>query len=108
MGKGKLEWKLAVAAAEAVAMCNIDVAAVYPITPKYSYRRTPFGDSSSTVTFGCGIHHRGIRAFRHVCRDGRASFATGCPGPLTATSSQGLSMYMHEVLPIAFCDAASL
>ena len=87
--------EVAIAVAEAVALCNIDVAAVYPITPNTHVAEhlaeivadgridTEFitvESEHSAMSACCGSSGTGARTF-------------------TATSSQGL-MLMHEILPI--------
>jgi len=94
MGK-RIGMEVAIAAAEAVALCNIDVAAVYPITPQSHIAEhlaeivadgridaefITVESEHSSISACCGASGAGARAY-------------------TATSSQGL-MYMHEVLPI--------
>lgn len=92
----KVGMEVAVAAAEAVAMCNIDVAAVYPITPN-----THIAEHLSEIVADGRLdaefitvesEHSAMSAAMGASATGARSF--------TATSSQGL-MYMHEVLPIA-------
>ena len=88
--------EVAIAAAEAVALCNIDVAAVYPITPnthiaehladivadgKIDAEFITVESEHSAISACCGASGAGARTY-------------------TATSSQGL-LYMHEILPIA-------
>ena len=88
--------EVAVAAAEAVALCNIDVAAVYPITPN-----THIAEHLSDIVADGRLdaeyitvesEHSALSAVMGASATGARTF--------TATSSQGL-MYMHEVLPIA-------
>ena len=88
--------EVAVAAAEAVALCNIDVAAVYPITPN-----THIAEHLSEIVADGRLdaefitvesEHSALSAVMGASATGARTF--------TATSSQGL-MYMHEVLPIA-------
>ncbi len=88
--------EVAVAAAEAVALCNIDVAAVYPITPN-----THIAEHLSEIVADGRLdaefitvesEHSALSAVMGASSTGARTF--------TATSSQGL-MYMHEVLPIA-------
>jgi len=91
----RIGMEVAIAAAEAVALCNIDVAAVYPITPQSHIAEhlaeivadgridaefITVESEHSSISACCGASGAGARAY-------------------TATSSQGL-MYMHEVLPI--------
>jgi pyruvate ferredoxin oxidoreductase alpha subunit len=87
--------EVAIAVAEAVALCNIDVAAVYPITPnthvaehladivadgKIDAEFITVESEHSAISACCGAAGAGARTY-------------------TATSSQGL-MLMHEILPI--------
>ncbi len=87
--------EVAIAVAEAVALCNIDVAAVYPITPnthvaehladiiadgKIDAEYITVESEHSAISACCGSSGAGARTY-------------------TATSSQGL-MLMHEILPI--------
>ncbi len=91
----RIGMEVAIAAAEAVALCNIDVAAVYPITPQSHIAEhlaeivadgridaefITVESEHSSISACCGASGAGARTY-------------------TATSSQGL-MYMHEVLPI--------
>ncbi len=91
----RIGMEVAIAAAEAVALCNIDVAAVYPITPQSHIAEhlaeivadgridaefITVESEHSSISACCGASGAGARVY-------------------TATSSQGL-MYMHEVLPI--------
>ncbi|MDQ5988626.1 MAG: pyruvate ferredoxin oxidoreductase alpha subunit [Syntrophus sp. SKADARSKE-3] len=87
--------EVAVAAAEAVALCNIDVAAVYPITPN-----THIAEHLSEIVADGRLdaefitvesEHSALSAVMGASATGARTF--------TATSSQGL-MYMHEILPI--------
>ena len=93
--------EVAIATAEAVALCNIDVAAVYPITPN-----THIAEHLSDIVADGRLdaefitvesEHSALSAAMGASATGARSF--------TATSSQGL-MYMHEVLPI--CSAMRL
>lgn len=88
--------EVAVAAAEAVALCRPDVIAVYPITPN-----THIAEHLSEIVANGHLdaefitvesEHSAMSAVMGSSGAGARSF--------TATSSQGL-MYMHEVLPIA-------
>lgn len=87
--------EVGIAAAEAVGLCNIDVAAVYPITPQSHIAEhlseivadgridaefITVESEHSSISSLCGASATGARAY-------------------TATSSQGL-MLMHEILPI--------
>jgi pyruvate ferredoxin oxidoreductase alpha subunit len=88
--------EVAIASAEAAALCKFDVAAVYPITPQ-----------SHVAEHLSDIVHEGRvdASFITVESEHSAlSAAIGAAGTgarvVTATSSQGL-LYMSEVLPIA-------
>lgn len=87
--------EVGIAAAEAVGLCNIDVAAVYPITPQSHIAEhlsqivadgridaefITVESEHSSISSLCGASGTGARTY-------------------TATSSQGL-MLMHEILPI--------
>ena len=94
MGK-KVGMEVGIAAAEAVALCNIDVAAVYPITPQ-----------SHIAEHLSDIVHDGRIDAEFITVESEHSSISACAGAsgtgarvYTATSSQGL-MYMHEILPI--------
>ncbi len=94
MGK-RVGMEVAIAAAEAVALCNIDVAAVYPITPQ-SHMAEHLAD----------IVHDGRIDAEFITVESEHSSISACAGAsgagarvYTATSSQGL-MLMHEILPI--------
>jgi pyruvate ferredoxin oxidoreductase alpha subunit len=94
MGK-RIGMEVAIAAAEAVALCNIDVAAVYPITPQ-SHMAEHLAD----------IVHDGRIDAEFITVESEHSSISACAGAsaagarvYTATSSQGL-MLMHEILPI--------
>jgi pyruvate ferredoxin oxidoreductase alpha subunit len=87
--------EVGIAAAEAVALCNIDVAAVYPITPQ-SHIAEHMADiihdgriDSEFITVES--EHSAISALAGASAAGARAY--------TATSSQGL-MLMHEILPI--------
>jgi pyruvate ferredoxin oxidoreductase alpha subunit len=87
--------EVAIAAAEAVGLCNIDVAAVYPITPQ-----------SHIAEHLSDIVHDGRIDAEFITVESEHSSISACAGAsatgarvYTATSSQGL-MYMHEILPI--------
>lgn len=88
--------EVAIAAAEAVAMCNIDVAAVYPITPQ-----SHIAEHLSEIVADGRIDAEYItveseHSSMSVCIGASATGARA----YTATCSQGL-MLMHELLPIA-------
>jgi len=94
MGK-RVGMEVAIAASEAVALCNIDVAAVYPITPQ-SHMAEHLAD----------IIHDGRIDAEFITVESEHSSISACAGAsatgarvYTATSSQGL-MLMHEILPI--------
>jgi pyruvate ferredoxin oxidoreductase alpha subunit len=88
--------EVAIAVAEAVGQCNIDMAAVYPITPQ-----SHIGEHLSDLVADGKIdaefvtvesEHSAISAIIGASSTGARVY--------TATSSQGL-MLMHEILPIA-------
>ena len=92
----RIGMEVAVAVAEAVALCRIDVAAVYPITPN-----THVAEHLSDIVADGKIdaefitvesEHSALSAVVGAAGTGARTF--------TATSSQGL-MYMTEVIPIA-------
>ena len=94
MGK-RIGMEVAIAAAEAVALCNIDVAAVYPITPQ-----------SHIAEHMADVIHDGRIDSEFITVESEHSAISACAGAsrpgarvYTATSSQGL-MLMHEILPI--------
>ena len=94
MGK-RIGMEVGIAAAEAVALCNIDVAAVYPITPQ-----------SHIAEHMADIIHDGRIDAEFITVESEHSSISACAGAsatgarvYTATSSQGL-MLMHEILPI--------
>jgi pyruvate ferredoxin oxidoreductase alpha subunit len=94
MGK-RIGMEVGIAAAEAVGLCNIDVAAVYPITPQ-----------SHIAEHLSDIFHDGRIDAEFITVESEHSSISACAGAsatgarvYTATSSQGL-MYMHEILPI--------
>lgn len=88
--------EVAVAAAEAAALCRFDVAAVYPITPQ-SHIAEHLSDIVADGRIDAEFITVESEHSAMSCAMGAA--ATGAR-VVTATSSQGL-MYMHEVLPIA-------
>jgi pyruvate ferredoxin oxidoreductase alpha subunit len=95
MGK-RVGMEIAIASAEAAALCRFDVAAVYPITPQSHVAE----HLSDIVNDG-----RVDASFITVESEHSAlSAALGAAGTgarvVTATSSQGL-LYMSEILPIA-------
>jgi pyruvate ferredoxin oxidoreductase alpha subunit len=94
MGK-RIGMEVGIAAAEAVGLCNIDVAAVYPITPQ-----------SHIAEHLSDIFHDGRIDAEFITVESEHSSISACAGAsatgarvYTATSSQGL-MLMHEILPI--------
>jgi len=87
--------EVGIAAAEAVGLCNIDVAAVYPITPQ-----------SHIAEHLSDIVHDGRIDAEFITVESEHSSISACAGAsatgaraYTATSSQGL-MLMQEILPI--------
>ncbi|MCX7815993.1 MAG: pyruvate ferredoxin oxidoreductase [Syntrophales bacterium] len=94
MGR-RVGMEVAIAAAEAVALCRIDVAAVYPITPQ-----------SHIAEHLSDIVHDGRIDAEFLTVESEHSSISACAGAsaagarvYTATSSQGL-MLMSEILPI--------
>lgn len=92
----RIGMEVAIAAAEAVALCRIDMAAVYPITPQ-----------SHIAEHLSDIVHNGQIDAEFLTVESEHSAISACVGAsaagarvYTATSSQGL-MLMHEILPIA-------
>src|SRR3972149_6137828 len=92
----RIGMEVAMAVAEAVALCRLDMAAVYPITPN-----THVAEHLSDIVAEGRIdaefltvesEHSAMSAVMGASATGARTF--------TATSSQGL-MYMSEVLPIA-------
>jgi pyruvate ferredoxin oxidoreductase alpha subunit len=92
----RIGMEVAMAVAEAVALCRLDMAAVYPITPN-----THVAEHLSEIVAEGRIdaefitvesEHSAMSAVMGASATGARTF--------TATSSQGL-MYMAEVLPIA-------
>jgi len=87
--------EVAIAAAEAVALCNINVAAVYPITPQShiaEHMADIIHDGRIDAEFiTVESEHSAISALAGASAAGARAY--------TATSSQGL-MLMHEILPI--------
>ncbi len=95
MGK-RIGMEVAVAVAEAVGLCNIDMAAVYPITPQ-SHIAEHLSDLVADGHIDCEFvtvesEHSAMSAVIGASGAGARSY--------TATRSQGL-MLMHELLPIA-------
>ena len=95
MGK-RIGMEVAVAVSEAVGFCNIDMAAVYPITPQShiaEHLSDLVADGKIDAEFvTVESEHSAMSAVIGASGTGARSY--------TATSSQGL-MYMHELLPIA-------
>lgn len=95
MGK-RIGMEVAVAVAEAVGLCNIDMAAVYPITPQShiaEHLSDLVADGHIDAEFvTVESEHSAMSAVIGASGTGARSY--------TATSSQGL-MLMHELLPIA-------
>lgn len=95
MGK-RVGMEVAIASAEAAALCKFDVAAVYPITPQ-----------SHVAEHLSDIVHEGrvdasfitVESEHSALSAAVGSSATGAR-TVTATSSQGL-LFMSEILPIA-------
>jgi pyruvate ferredoxin oxidoreductase alpha subunit len=92
----RIGMEVAFAAAEAVGMCNVDVAAVYPITPQ-SHIAEHLSDlvadgKTDTEYVTVESEHTSMS----ICIGASATGAR----VYTATCSQGL-MLMHELLPIA-------
>ncbi|MBN2256063.1 MAG: pyruvate ferredoxin oxidoreductase [Deltaproteobacteria bacterium] len=87
--------EVAIAAAEAVGMCNIDMAAVYPITPQShiaEHLSEIVADGRIDAEFvTVESEHSAISCVTGASATGARVY--------TATSSQGL-MLMHEILPI--------
>ena len=92
----RIGMEVAVAVAEAVGLCNIDMAAVYPITPQShiaEHRSELVADGHIDCEVGTvESEHSAMSAVIGASGAGARSY--------TATSSQGL-MLMHELLPIA-------
>lgn len=95
MGK-RIGMEVAIAVAEAVGLCDIDMAAVYPITPQShiaEHLSDLVADGEIDAEFvTVESEHSAMSAVIGASGAGARSF--------TATSSQGL-MLMHELLPIA-------
>ncbi|MBN1474856.1 MAG: pyruvate ferredoxin oxidoreductase [Syntrophaceae bacterium] len=95
MGK-RVGMEVAIAVAEAVGLCDIDMAAVYPITPQ-SHIAEHLSDLVANGEIDAEFvtvesEHSAMSAVIGASGAGARAF--------TATSSQGL-MLMHELLPIA-------
>ena len=95
MGK-RIGMEVAIAVAEAVGLCDIDMAAVYPITPQShiaEHLSDLVADGEIDAEFvTVESEHSAMSAVIGASGAGARAF--------TATSSQGL-MLMHELLPIA-------
>ncbi|MGV8056881.1 MAG: transketolase C-terminal domain-containing protein [Smithellaceae bacterium] len=88
--------EVAIAVAEAVGQCNIDMAAVYPITPQ-----SHIGEHLSDLVADGKIDAEFITVESEHSAISAIIGASGTGARVyTATSSQGL-MLMHEILPIA-------
>jgi pyruvate ferredoxin oxidoreductase alpha subunit len=92
----RIGMEVAMAVAEAVALCRLDMAAVYPITPNThvaEHLSDIVADGRLDAEFiTVESEHSAMSAVMGASGTGARTF--------TATSSQGL-MYMSEVLPIA-------
>lgn len=92
----RIGMEVAMAVAEAVALCRLDVAAVYPITPNThvaEHLSDLVADGKIDAEFiTVESEHSALSAVMGAAGTGARTF--------TATSSQGL-MYMSEVVPIA-------
>ncbi len=92
----RIGMEVAIATAEAAALCRFDVAAVYPITPQSHIAE----HLSDIVADGrIDAEFMTVESEHSAMSAAMGAAATGAR-VVTATSSQGL-MYMHEVLPIA-------
>ena len=88
--------EVALAVAEAVGQCNIDMAAVYPITPQ-----SHIGEHLSDLVANGKIDAEFVTVESEHSAISAIIGASGTGARVyTATSSQGL-MLMHEILPIA-------
>ena len=88
--------EIALAVAEAVGQCNIDMAAVYPITPQ-----SHIGEHLSDLVADGKIDAEFVTVESEHSAISAIIGASGTGARVyTATSSQGL-MLMHEILPIA-------
>ena len=91
----RIGMEVAIAAAEAVALCDIDVAAVYPITPQ-----SHIAEHLAQIVADGRINAEFITVESEHSSISACCGASGAGGRVyTATSSQGL-MLMHEILPI--------
>lgn len=92
----RIGMEVALAAAEAVGMCNVDVAAVYPITPQShiaEHLSELVADGKTDTEY---VTVESEHTSMSVCIGASATGARA----YTATCAQGL-MLMHELLPIA-------
>ncbi|NOQ96158.1 MAG: pyruvate ferredoxin oxidoreductase [Desulfobacterales bacterium] len=92
----RIGMEVALAAAEAVGMCNVDVAAVYPITPQShiaEHLSDLVADGKTDTEY---VTVESEHSSMSVCIGASATGARA----YTATCAQGL-MLMHELLPIA-------
>ncbi|OIP93013.1 MAG: pyruvate ferredoxin oxidoreductase [Syntrophobacterales bacterium CG_4_8_14_3_um_filter_58_8] len=94
MGK-RVGMEVAIASAEAAALCKFDVAAVYPITPQ-SHVAEHLSDIVNDGRVDASFIT--VESEHSALSAAMGASATGAR-VVTATSSQGL-LYMHEVLPI--------
>jgi pyruvate ferredoxin oxidoreductase alpha subunit len=95
MGK-RVGMEIAIASAEAAALCKFDVAAVYPITPQ-SHVAEHLSDIVNDGRVDASFMT--VESEHSALSAAVGSSATGAR-TVTATSSQGL-LYMSEILPIA-------
>jgi pyruvate ferredoxin oxidoreductase alpha subunit len=92
----RIGMEVSIAAAEAVALCRIDVAAVYPITPS-----THIAEHLSAIVSDGKLDAEFITVeSEHSAMSGIMGASAAGARAFTATGSQGV-MYMHEMLPIA-------
>ncbi len=95
MGK-RVGMEVAIASAEAAALCRFDVAAVYPITPQ-SHVAEHLSDIVADGRVDASFIT--VESEHSALSAAIGSEATGAR-TVTATSSQGL-LFMSEILPIA-------
>ena len=95
MGK-RVGMEVAIASAEAAALCKFDVASVYPITPQ-SHVAEHLSDIVADGRVDASFIT--VESEHSALSSAMGASATGAR-VVTATSSQGL-LYMSEVLPIA-------
>lgn len=92
----RIGMEVAIAVAEAVGQCNIDMAAVYPITPQ-----SHIGEHLSDLVADGKIDAEFVTVeSEHSAMSAVIGASATGARVYTATSSQGL-MLMHELLPIA-------